>query len=51
MILNPRSDEEYDGWLRQLDIINLMRRPLGARRNYIDDTPWMVTRTPRPEYL
>lgn len=48
MILHTDGDDEYESTLRQLIIINLMRAP---RLPIVEDTPWVRTRWPKPEYL
>ena len=47
MILVAEDDDEYEAFLRQLTVINSMR----PMRPIVEDTPWVQTRMPRPEYL
>jgi len=52
MILYPRSDQEYEDTLTLLQIINTLReRGPGYNPPIVEDTPWIRTCWPKPEYL
>ena len=52
MIIRTRSNREYRDTLAMLRIINDLReRGPGYNPPIMTDTPWIVTRWARPQYL